>query len=160
MTGEVFPFLPTAPTGSVRVMLRTLAGMEDFARVNSHHARTGTHPGLAEHSFGRNCLTCYYRSGYLHMDSEWHSILACPLHAKTRREFILSTGLRAPFQAPCSIDSLIMLIVLVRGDQHLVHAFARLLYQIQFARRRMFKHLSSAGPRSTLATMLEHLNEI
>ena len=160
VTAAVFPILPTAPTGSIRVMLRTLAGMEDFARVNSHHARAGTHPGLSEHSFGRKCLSCYYRRGTLTLDSEWHSILACPLHDKTRREFILSTGLRDPFRTVCSIDKLLQLIIHIRMDQKQVHAFARFLYQIQFSRRRMFRHLSSAGPRTTLANLLEQLNEI
>ena len=141
-------------------MLRTLAGMEDFARVNSHHARAGTHPGIIEHTFGRKCLSCYYRSGTLHLDSEWHSILACPLHDKTCREFILSTGLSDPFRTPCSIDALLQHIILIRVDQRKVHAFARFLYQIQFSRRRMFRHLSSTGPRSTLAHLLEQLNEV
>ena len=42
----IFARCPGASTDACRVILRTLAGMEDFARTNRHYRRWGTHPTL------------------------------------------------------------------------------------------------------------------
>ena len=39
LSDNIFQILPRDDTGAVQVLLRTLAGLEDFARVNAHQKR-------------------------------------------------------------------------------------------------------------------------
>ena len=68
---DVFRFLPKADTKAVRTLLRTLVGMEDFARTTAHYERRATHPDLADDLFKRSCLYCLARHGINVLDSEW-----------------------------------------------------------------------------------------
>ena len=146
--------------GAARVLLRTLAGLEDFARVNSHYARRELHRGLAERSLQRDCLFCIHKSGYPHLDSEWHSVFDCSLHAKAREEFLISTSLHRFFHVDSSVIRFAELIVFIRKDPVLVGAFARFLYQIQFSRQKMYRFLSTAGLRAQLAGKIELMDVI
>ena len=70
----IFPELPKVNTDSFRVLLRTLAGLEDFARTNSHHTRRRCHPTLRTSCYSRGCLHCCFEKNMHCLDSEWHSI--------------------------------------------------------------------------------------
>ena len=47
-----------ANTDASTAMLRTLVGMEDFARTNAHYGRWGSHPTLSHSPCGRMRLYC------------------------------------------------------------------------------------------------------
>ena len=58
-----FPVLPQAATGAIRVLLCTLAGLEDFARTNAHHLRRKLHPDLSNDQLKRTCHPSFSQSG-------------------------------------------------------------------------------------------------
>ena len=76
LSTPIFAGCPAASTDACRVMLRTLAGMEDFARANGHYRRWGAHPTLRHSACERLCLHCVLSSPEHRLDSEWHAILA------------------------------------------------------------------------------------
>ena len=61
---------PGVNTDACRVMLRTLAGMEDFARTNAHFFRWDTHPTIRHSACERLCLHCLLNSPDQRLDSE------------------------------------------------------------------------------------------
>ena len=73
--------------------LRTLAGMENFARTNAHFFRWDTHPTLRYSACERLCLHCLLDLPDQRLHSEWHAFLDCPLTEKAPREFVLLTNL-------------------------------------------------------------------
>ena len=73
LSDNIFQILPRADTGAVQVLLRTLAGLEDFARVNAHQKRRELHPLLAGNEFKHNCLSCLVYRNVKVLDSKWHS---------------------------------------------------------------------------------------
>ena len=89
----IFAELPTVSTESFRILLRTLAGLEDFARTNANCFRRAAHPRLHHSTWDRSCLYCFYHHEQFYLDSEWHSFLECPLVRSPRREFVLLTKL-------------------------------------------------------------------
>ena len=89
----IFAELPTVSTESFRILLRTLAGLEDFARTNANCFRRAAHPRLHHSTWDRSCLYCFYHHEQFYLDSEWHSFLECPLVRSPRREFVLLTNL-------------------------------------------------------------------
>ena len=58
LSGPIFEVLPEADTGAVQVLLRTLTGLEDFARTNAHHSRRKIHPDLSNDQLKHCCLYC------------------------------------------------------------------------------------------------------
>ena len=61
LQSPIFPELPTVNTESFSVFLRTLAGLEDFARTNSHAPdRRKIHPRLHNSTWDRSCLYCFF----------------------------------------------------------------------------------------------------
>ena len=93
LESPIFLELPKVNTDSFRVLLRTLAGLEDFARTNSHYARRKCHPTLRTSHYSRGCLYCCFHHSMHCLDSEWHSIFDCPLNLAAREEFLLLTKL-------------------------------------------------------------------
>ena len=83
----VFTVLPHADTGAVQILLRTLAGLEDFARVTAHHTRRDLHPALATDDLKHCCLSCLVYRKVRVLDSEWHSFCECPDTASARSRF-------------------------------------------------------------------------
>jgi hypothetical protein len=119
------------------------------------------HPRLVTQYFGRDCLFCYYRHQELRLDSEWHSIFDCHLHSKQRREFIVAASLESFFlDEDSSIASFTALLAHIRSTPRLVDTFARFMYQIQNSRFKMFRHLSTTGPRARLAELLLRVDMI
>ena len=84
LESPIFLELPKVNTDSFRVLLRTLAGLEDFARTNSHYARRKCHPTLRTSHYSRGCLYCCFHRSMHCLDSEWHSIFECPLNLAAR----------------------------------------------------------------------------
>ena len=82
---------PAASINAVHALVRTFAGVEDFARVNAHYMRRRYVFGLANERFNRCCLTCLTHTGTRVLDSEWHAIYDCPAHVAARGRFILAT---------------------------------------------------------------------
>ena len=55
LESSIFLELPKVNTDSFRVLLRTLAGLEDFARTTSHYARRKCHLTLRTSHYSRGC---------------------------------------------------------------------------------------------------------
>ena len=84
-------------TDSFRVLLRTLAGLEDFSRTTSHHTRRKCHLTLRTSNCSRGCLYCCFHNGMHCLDSEWQSIFDCPLIVAARKEpGAFNTNTRSP----------------------------------------------------------------
>ena len=81
----------TASINAVHALVRTFAGVEDYARVNAHYMRRRYILGLANERFNRCCLTCLSLTGKRGLDSEWHALFDSPAHAAARGRFILAT---------------------------------------------------------------------
>ena len=56
LESPIFFKFPKVNTDSFRVLLRTLAGLEDFARTTSHYARRKRHLTLRTSHYSRGCL--------------------------------------------------------------------------------------------------------
>ena len=145
MQGSIFGTMPQANTGAVRILLRTLSGLEDFARVNAHHPRRGIHPSLANDQLKRSCLYCMTYSSEIIEDSEWHAICECPCFASARNRFCFSTKLNINYPAPCSVNDLCSLVAAVAGDARLSGELARFALNVRSTRRHLFRRLSSDG---------------
>jgi hypothetical protein len=76
----IFRIKPTVSTNMFRTLLRFLAGLEDFARINAHYARRDKHPVLSNPVFKRSCLSCLLRRDINIIDSEWHCRM--PLYSR------------------------------------------------------------------------------
>ena len=118
-------------TDSFRVLLRTLAGFEDFARTTSHHTRRNCHLTLRTSHYSRGCLYCCFHHSMHCLDSEWHSIFDCPLNLAAREEFLLLTKLDHLFESRSSVEQLALLIAHIREKSSLVHALARLRFRFR-----------------------------
>ena len=88
---SIFNCLPTGETQAVRILIRTLAGREDFARINAHHSRRKLDPLMGSERVKRSCLFCLMTGAGVVEDSEWHSFLDCALVTSARDRFLLST---------------------------------------------------------------------
>ena len=64
--------------------IHTLAGLEDFARVNAHNMPRKFVLGLSNERFSRCCLGCLAQNGKRFLDSEWRALFDCPSHAAAR----------------------------------------------------------------------------
>ena len=83
----IFPFLPQADTGAVRILLRMLAGMKDFKRVNAHYPRRTVHPELLNDRLKHGCLYCLTTYAEIIDYSEWHAFCECPVFSAARERF-------------------------------------------------------------------------
>ena len=155
ISSPIFAELPTVSTESFRISLRTLAGLEDFARTNANCFRRSAHPRLHHSTWDRSCLYCFYHHEQFYLDSEWHSFLECPLVRSPRREFVLLTKLHTFFENDCSVENFALLVARVREDKYLVNALARFARQIHDSRQCWFRQLSSEATKQRLAEMLE-----
>ena len=156
LESPIFPKLPTVNTESFRVLLRTLAGLEDYARVNSHApTRRQIHPKLHNSTWDRSCLYCFFHHKQHFVDSEWHSFFECPLIHHPRREFLLLTRLESIFENGSSVENLALLIARVREDRRLLNALARFALQVREHREKWFWQLSSEAMKQRLARKLE-----
>ena len=137
------------------MLLRTLVGLEDFARTNSHCWRRNRHPRLHGSTWDRSCLYCCFHHGEFVLDSEWHSFLECPLLHAPRREFVLLTKLDDFFDHRSSIEKFALLVARIREEKRLVNAFARFALQVHEIREDWFRQLSPEAMQNSLAIKLE-----
>ena len=106
----IFPVLPNVGAEAFQRLLRFLAGMEDFARVNAHHKRKTTHAKFIKRFADapnverkRSCMFCRcaprdWGSSLpigrfppkTYFDSEWHAVFYCPFLHTARRKFKLA----------------------------------------------------------------------
>ena len=93
LQSPIFLGLPKVNTASFRVLLRTLAGLEDFARTTSHHKRRKCQLTLRTSNYSRGCLYCCFHHSMHCLDSEWQSIFDCPSNLAARQEFLFLTKL-------------------------------------------------------------------
>ena len=103
----------------------------------------------------RACLYCFYHYQQFYLDSEWHSLLECPLTRSPRREFLLLTKLDRFFEKDCSVENFALFVARVREDKKLVNAFARFARQICDSRECWFRQLSSEATKQRFAEMFE-----
>ena len=156
---NISPIVPRADTGAVRVPLRTLAGLEDFARVGAHYTRRDVHPQLAADEFKHCCLSCLVSRGVKVLDSEWHSFLECPLIAPARSRFSEASTINITVTEPCTVLDLCNIVTTVSADPRKAGALAHFALDIRSSRRHLFRTLSSNGPKSRMlvATRLTQL---
>ena len=145
LSGAIFPVLPQADTGAVRALLRTLAGLEDFARINAHHPRRRVHPDLSNDQLKHSCLYCLTQTSAIVEDSEWHAFCECPGLIAPRERFCFSTKIEIKCSKPCSVDDLCSLLAGVAGSPRLSGELARFALNIRSFRRHLFRQLSSDG---------------
>ena len=146
LSDNIFQILPRADTGAVQVLLRTLAGLEDFARVNAHQKRRELHPLLADNEFKHNCLSCLVYRNVKVLDSEWHSFCECPEVASARARFSDFSTIDIPCSTPCTVSDLCELVTSVANDPRKAGALAQLALNIRATRRHLFRKLSANGP--------------
>jgi hypothetical protein len=158
---NIFPACPDAEADAVRVLLRTLAGLEDFARITAHHDRRATHPALALNCFKRSCLFCLVYDGSNVIDSEWHAFCECPHTKSARHRFQSRTSLEIHGSNPCTVHDLRQLVQSVSSDPGRSGALAQLSLNIRSTRRHLFRRLSATGPsgRAMVAARLSALQE-
>ena len=123
----VSPLLGAVPDMRLHHLQKTVQfvlGIAGFARVHAHHAlreRERSAPG-AFHEWCRNiraCLYCYCHDGSLHLDSEWHMVFGCPLHADERRRILVGRdgdSYRHYFAAASSVEDLAACFLFSCGD--------------------------------------------
>ena len=93
VTEPIFPFVPSVEADAFQTLLRFLAGKCDFARVHAQNHRLDANLcGLLLRDFQhkRYCPWCWGYKHRLHLDSEWHSALACPYTERPRERFRLA----------------------------------------------------------------------
>ena len=162
MTTYIFPVLPHADTEAVRVLLRTFAGLEDFARVNAHYKRRITHPDLTLDCFKRKCLFCLVEHEVHVLDTEWHAIYECPCTNAARTRFRINTAFRYTCPNPCTANDLCPLVKFVAADSRLSGFLAQFAFDIRATRRHIFRRFSSTGPsgRAFVAGQLARLQPV
>ena len=124
LAGSIFAGLPHADTEAVRVMLRTLAGMEDFARVNAHHDRRAVFPELSMDCFKHCCLYCLVHVGVKVLDSEWHAVCECQSVSAARTRFRTRTNIDVETVNACTVEDLCRIVTSVKLDRKLSGALA------------------------------------
>ena len=158
LSTPIFARCPGVNTDACRVMLRTLAGMEDFARTNAHFFRLDTYPTIRHSACERFCLHCLLNSPDQRLDSEWHVFLDCPLTEKACREFVVLTKLETCFHGTSSVEKLALLIARIKDDSRLIYASARYSLLMQCIRKVWFRRLSSKAKKVELAARIAALD--
>ena len=149
---SIFPILPAKPTVSAeafRALLRLVAGVEDYARRNSHKPRQRSHPALQQPQFKKACMSCLVRHGRVLEDTEWHAMLACPLHTPARARLRLQFPDLIPLMVlssfaftPPTADDLALFIHKAHRDVPRLDAACRLALSVRDRRRWEFRSLT------------------
>ena len=147
--GSALPIFLARPTVSAecfRSLLRLLAGLEDFARINAHQPRRRRQPALALARYKRCCLACLLRRRTRVLDSEWHALFACSLHRAARRRAMLQFPSEFPDRVSMAspdahLDDLVLIILHAREHAQLLDTLCRLALTVKLQRRRFFRSL-------------------
>ena len=137
---------PNASINAVHALVRTFAGVEDFARVNAHHFRRMHIVGLANERFSRCCLTCLTHTGKRVLDSEWHALFDCPSHEAARGRFVLATKFSFDNETESTAKDLSRIVTYTRNSASWMGELAKFLLNIRPTRRHNHRHLTSNGP--------------
>ena len=147
-TSVIFPHIPSVQANVFKKLVSTLAGKEDFARVNAHHLRRDMFFFLHEENKKRCCLYCYTKRSRIILDSEWHSFFECPLTLRPRKRFFLidtqspDTHLfRHTHEVPDPLSLLVKLVLQSQENSSLLEALAYLSKEVFLIRRKYFQEL-------------------
>ena len=137
---------PAANINAVHALVRTFAGVEDFARVNAHYMRRRFIPVLRNERFSRCCLTCLTQTGKLILDSEWHALYDCPSHDAARCRFALATKFSRNSDVESNPADINTIVAFAGKNAGLLGELAKFLLNIRMTRRRDHRRLTSDGP--------------
>jgi hypothetical protein len=138
----IFRTKPSVCVNTFRTLLRFLAGLEDFARVNAHYSRREAHPSLAHPNFKRSCLSCCVRRNTNVLDSEWHTLFDCPATAAPRALFNHAFPIERFSSAPHLVSGIVALTIASGDNVNLTNEFSRWVVGALACRRREFRALS------------------
>lgn len=145
----VFPAKPTVSVEAFRSLLRLVAGVEDCARRNSHKPRQRSHLALQQERFKKAYMSCLVRHGRVLEDTEWHAMLASPLHtsawARLRVQFpdLIPLMMLSFFAfTPPTADDLALFLLQARRDAPRLDAACRLALSVRDRRRWEFRSLT------------------
>ena len=141
LISPISPQMPIVNFDAFRNLLRTLAGLEDFARTNAHFWRRELHPALHNSTWDRSGPQCVFHKNQHRLDSERHKFLDCPLNRASRLEFFLLTTLHFFFDGHRD-KKLAVLVARVREDPLSLNTFARFFLR---PRRSVSRGRSSNG---------------
>ena len=136
----------SASINAVHALVRTFAGVEDFARVNAHYMRRRFLLRLANERFSRCCLACFAKNGKRVLDSEWHALFDCPSHAAARGRFTLATKFFRDSNTESTVAELCKIVTYTKHCVSHLGKLAKFLLNIRMTRRRDHRHLTSNGP--------------
>ena len=125
--------------------MRTLAGVEDFPRVNAHYMRRIFVLGLSNERFSRCCLACFAKNRKRVLDSEWHALFDCPSHVDVRGRFALATKFSRDSDAKSTVADLCKIVTYSKHCASRLGELAEFLLNIRMTRRRDHRHLTSNG---------------
>ena len=162
LADPIFPFVPTVEANAFQALLRFLAGIKDFARVHSQHPRidkTFCRAKIRDLPKRRICLFCWHYRKWEHLDSEWHSFLACPYTEGVRRKFRLaleSSGLGIELPSdwnlhisgegrPPEVHDLADFILQCRQHRILVTELSRFVKDLLHRRDRLYRYCTARG---------------
>ena len=145
-TSVIFPHIPSVQANVFKKLVSTLAGKEDFARVNAHHLRREKFSFLDEESKKRCCLYCFIKHRRIILDSEWHSFFECPLTFRPRQRFS-PTDTHSPdtrlfrhtHEVPDPLALLVKLVLQSQENHSLLEALAYLSKEVFLIRRKYFR---------------------
>ena len=137
----IFRIKPTVSTNMFRTLLRFLAGLEDFARINAHYARRDKYPVLSNPVFKRSCLSCLLRRNINITDSEWHCLFECPCTAGPRALFNHVFAIERFSSSPHSVLGIVALTIAAGDNINLTNEFARWVVGSLACRKREFSAL-------------------
>ena len=146
LTEQIFNIIPAADVGAVRAMVRMIAGVEDYARINAHYSRRHYFPSLDGAHAKRCCLHCFCNRGVRMLDSEWHAVFDCPLHVAARSRFRLASGVTLSSASPSAPVDLVRCICSFHNHKRNLEHFSRFVLNIRSTRRHHFRQLTTSGP--------------
>ena len=89
LSSAIFCSKPSVSARAFRRLLRFVAGLEDYARINAlQPERRLAFPELAQEDLKRSCLFCFVNLKHTCLDSEWHSFFTCPASEEPRHIFL------------------------------------------------------------------------
>jgi hypothetical protein len=142
----IFRTKPSVSTAAFRSLLRFLAGLEDFARINAHYPRRAAFPMLGTDRVKRQCLYCLVRRNVSVLDSEWHALFSCPSCVAPRTLFAHIFPVALDVSEDSCLRLLVTLVVSAGSDTRLTNELSRLVVGVLACRRRTFRALASEIP--------------
>ena len=149
----IFPELPYGRRSALGCFTRLILGLGGFARVHAHHL---TQPAVRPHLPALcatpakwACLHCLVVHKALCLDSEWHMLLECPLHAAERAAYhttepVCGTAWFANILRSATVNSLVAHLHQVRWKPACFGRFCAFVGRCMRTRRLWFGALDPA----------------